>query len=535
MRGSATILHVTTIPSYAKDNHPSLPCSFILNPRSLGLLTRLGRSHLPTTSLGQDAQATTRTKSVMLNSMFCNCLLACVVTSLLVATSFGEDKAPDKLELPPNQERLSLEIKIADEKGQPVAGAKVTPWALRWGSTHGGWDENDKFAGFGPTAVESDKDGLVTIEYPKFRIAEDKTPTIQVSIFVDHFDYAFVSDTHIDVPRDEPFPVRLREGASLEVAPSIRGKRTDLKNIHAIWSDYRSWQKESTPRPTENGRLQIPAMSRGQNTILLVKMEDETATHFSRITQFVADVEETLVLDIPLERTRRISGILSENVPRPIVNGRVKLNTLRPNREDSNRVGWRTWAAVEPDGSFTIEGWPRHEKFQVTALCDGYHARSGSAPKEVENAVTSSHLRPQVFNPTAASIEVAMMPMGKCVVTVVDQDDNPIADANVSSNPNVGWWNGGSQIYCHPLVRNERLLAQKDYKGSIEDGDYPVPFRGSTDKKGRATLELPGGNRRFRAFKKGYRSPDRQGVRTEVVQDELTELTIRLSQKETAE
>jgi hypothetical protein len=93
-------------------------------------------------------------------------------------------------------------------------------------------------------------------------------------------------------------------------------------------------------------------------------------------------------------------------------------------------------------------------------------------------------------------IEVAMTPLVDCVVTAIDEDGKPIAGVEVASSPNVCWWNSGSQIYCHPLVRGERRLKERDYVNAIDDA-FPPPFRSITNGDGKATLKLPAGRERL--------------------------------------
>jgi hypothetical protein len=51
------------------------------------------------------------------------------------------------------QEELELPVRVVSPDGQPVAKAKVTPWALRSSLGHGPWRDHPKErAGFGPKA-----------------------------------------------------------------------------------------------------------------------------------------------------------------------------------------------------------------------------------------------------------------------------------------------------------------------------------------------------------------------------------------------
>jgi hypothetical protein len=127
-------------------------------------------------------------------------------------------------------------------------------------------------------------------------------------------------------------------------------------------------------------------------------------------------------------------------------------------------------------------------------------------------------------------IKVAMTPLASCLVTAVDQGDKPVAGVKVTSWPNVGWWNDGSQIYCAPLARGERLLRNRQYDKAI-DKVFPPPFEGETDAHGKLTLELPVGHQRLALISDVYELPiflGQRDVRVELALGNTTEATLRL-------
>lgn len=331
-----------------------------------------------------------------------------------------------------------------------------------------------------------------------------------------------------------PYEVKLSRGVPLEIRPFIDGKAISLDGVFLLWSDGRSWRKGVAPEKTASGSLRIPAMRPGKNSMLAVKLDGDRATHFSRIIEFELAAGEPKKIDVPLRPSLRIQGVLSANVPRPVRQGRIKTETLPPAGYAANRVNWFSWTAIRPDGTFTIDGWPADEPMQLIALCDEYIATSGAAPSVVQHPrdpKVDPFKRPQVFDPGQTGlITVAMSPLVRCVATAVDGDDKPVAGVNVVSCPNVGWWNWGSQIYCHPLVRCERLLRERDYESAIDEA-FPVPFRGTTDAQGKATLFLPAGKEDLGAGNNVYELPVFLGsrdVRVKLVPGETTEATLRL-------
>jgi hypothetical protein len=96
--------------------------------------------------------------------------------------------------------------------------------------------------------------------------------------------------------------------------------------------------------------------------------------------------------------------------------------------------------------------------------------------------------------------------------------------------PNVQWWNDGSQIYCHPLVRGERMLRERDYM-TVADEAFPPPFSGETDANGKVTLEIPAGKESLAVESAVYELPvflGRRDAEVKLAHGATTEVTLRL-------
>jgi hypothetical protein len=438
------------------------------------------------------------------------------------------------------QQVLELPVRVVDKSGRPIADVKVTPWALRSSQGHGLWRKGDKEAHLSPESAFTDSDGAIAVGYPAFRDSKEQIRTIGVSLAVDHPDYAYQADLHIDVPLEAkgPYEITLSDGAPLEVAVTLDGKPADLENVFALWSDGRSWQPGVKPEKLADARLRIPTMPPGDNSVLLVKLDGDRATHFSAIHDLKIVEGENNRTEIELEPALEIKGRLSANVPRPVRNGRVKVWTLTPKGAHHSRVDWFTWVPVEEDGTFLITGWPKDEPIQVIALCDGFCATSGKAPDAVENPPDPSKdhfTRPQVFVLGRQEIKLAMTPLARCAVTTVDEDEKPVAGIRVISWPNVAWWNDGSQIYCDPLVRGERLLKDRNYQDAV-DKAFPQPFEAETDRFGKAMMEIPAGGEDLAMESDVYELPvflGRREIDVELKSGKTTDVTLRLQPRGT--
>jgi len=446
-------------------------------------------------------------------------ILRLVLLGVWVALLASGDAVSAEVDAASRQELLPLAVRVVDPDGKPVAGAKVIPWALRSSQGHGWW-KSDGQGDNGPTKTTTDVDGRAMVVYPKYRYLDERIQTIEVTISIDHPDFVYISHEFINVPRQgaEPHEVKLARGATLEVEPIQDGKPAPLEGLHVLWSDARSWQPGESVLATDTGRLKLPTMAAGEGEVLLVRLEGDRATHFSSIVPVELAVGETLHESIELRPAVRIEGRLRANVPRPVKNGRVQVATL-PRRAGDESVEWVSWAPVSEDGTFVLDAWPDSEPIQVTALCEGFIAESGQAPDVVKNVRdTDPYWRPQVFGTQQVQnpIEIAMTPMARCDVAVVDAHGAPLANVEVSSWPNVGWWNGGSQVYCTRLVRGERLLLLRDYLAAADNQERP-PFRATTDAHGRCQLWLPGKRADLNAKHDDFELPVDRGEREQSV------------------
>ena len=109
------------------------------------------------------------------------------------------------------------------------------------------WGGDKDRAAMDPRAAITSADGQTEVAYPYFRDVEEGTRTIGVSVYVDHYDFAFPGAIHIDLPRedDSPYEVKLEYGGHVELRPTILGEPADTEDLFALWSDGRSWRPPS--------------------------------------------------------------------------------------------------------------------------------------------------------------------------------------------------------------------------------------------------------------------------------------------------
>lgn len=458
--------------------------------------------------------------------------------NLLFAEPAVEAKLPPHLS--DRQQRLFLPVRVVDQAGKPLAGAVITPWALRSSQGHGQWrDDPKERSELAPIAVTTDDAGIAAVGYPKYRDAEERTGTLSVSLWVDHPNFVFIDDLHIDLPLETkgPYEIMLQRGGTVEIIPQLNGKPLPTENLFAITSEGRSWKTDYKPDVAADGAFRFKALPPGPNSIRLVRLDGETATHFSQLLTFDLQANNTLRQVAKMQPAVVVKGRLSQTTM-PVRDGRVKAWTLKAERSVPD-CRWITWAPVDPEGNFSFN-WPANELAQIIALSKDSIATSGSKPAVVVDKVRDPDpfLRAHVFSPAElqAEVTIPMTPLVPCEIQTVDAQGNPLEDVGVVSSPNVGWWNGGSQIYCSPLIRGEKLLQVRKYYDAA-DRENAAEFRQKTNAEGYATLYLPPGKKRdIVAYSDEYELPvsfGRRSVRLELIAGETARLRLVMQPKGT--
>ena len=190
-------------------------------------------------------------------------------------------------------------------------------------------------------------------------------------------------------------------------------------------------------------------------------------------------------VSLALKPARTVRGKLSDNVPRPVVNGRVVVNIVPAGRTFRDPIlRWHTWTGVNDDDSFEMPSLPAGD-LEVIALCDGFISVDGSGQRQ------SSVIRyPQKHTIGANDLDIVidMEPTARLEVTVFDDNGRLLEGARVSTWPNVCWHNYGSTIFCSSLYKSVDRLRQLHEDQDDFQRDIPSGFFGISDVNGVAVL-----------------------------------------------
>ncbi|TWT84072.1 hypothetical protein CA13_55480 [Planctomycetes bacterium CA13] len=455
----------------------------------------------------------------------------------------------------------NFEVLIHDSDEQPIKNVTVTPWALRSSQGHGRWNDGDEFAEMSPVAVTTDAKGVATIRYPFYRNVKEETRTFSVSVNLSHPDFTIADSIHIDVPLldDEPKKIEMVRAAQLEFIPESSAQDFETAQIHVVSSDRSTALSKSIKRTTD--RVRLETLSPGPFRAMLVRLVDGQATAFSEPIELKLKSGQNKAIKAVMHPAIDIRGRLGDEVPRPVIAGRV-CAIASPRKHPLPNFDWAQWAPVDEDGEFVIKGYPRSEPLQVIALCDHFIARNGRDPNAkpkpddpskpdffgglkavaeiAEELTRPSHRpcsRPQTFasNPQQP-ILIRMSPLVRCQITVVNPDNDPLSNVLVGASPNVFWWDWGSQVYGDSLMRSTEWLTgttveEPWYSDSVRG--YDMPFFEYSDAKGESIIYLPPGKQSLFVYDKadGYQLPIFMGRRdcdVTVVAGEKLSITLQL-------
>ena len=418
-------------------------------------------------------------------------------------------------------------IEVVDVRGKPIPGATVKPYALRpkpagGQSGHYLWTK-DRYD-ISPEPVVTNETGTVNVPYPTFVVERVETGKITVSI--KHPEY--ISDTQDIVvstspPRGAPWRVRMNfiidrlDGGAVvtRTNPLVlkRGELLILKPAETLesvtelyaqtssegWHDNDFWDR------SQPGVVVSRKHSLGVHAVRLIGLNEDNELMFSETLDVTIKQGVTNSVSLALKPARTVRGKLSDNVPRPVVNGRVVVNIVPAGRTFRDPIlRWHTWTGVNDDDSFEMPSLPAGD-LEVIALCDGFISVDGSGQRQ------SSVIRyPQKHTIGANDLDIVidMEPTARLEVTVFDDNGRLLEGARVSTWPNVCWHNCGSTIFCSSLYKSVDRLRQLHEDQDDFQRDIPSGFFGISDVNGVAVLSnVPARQTSFAVEHKDYVLP----------------------------
>jgi hypothetical protein len=349
-----------------------------------------------------------------------------------------------------------------------------------------------------PTAHRTNADGIAEVDYPEM-IAGTVLCT-SIDAIVSHPDY-IRAIARVTVSESKDFEVILKQGVSFKLKAVDEDGKPLSKPFSVIMSGEtppENWNDLGT------GTIESKAIPNGDHQAMIVMPGTDGKTCFSEplfIRVGEKDREKGVLLeDVEVYTGTRLTGKISDKVPRPIRDGQVMALQAPMPFEDKQNVGietlrWGEWVPIREDGSFEFVSLPRSGKIQMIAKCDGFVGKRGFTNDEsfdIEELETN--------------VTLEMTPTIDVEIVVTDNAGLPISGASVGSSPNQLWAGWGSQILGTKWKSIDEVVARLDPTKSVPEREMAFrDFSSKTDAEGIARIRnLPQDERDFYVGKKEY-------------------------------
>jgi hypothetical protein len=368
-------------------------------------------------------------------------------------TESDKKETENKLDL---SKMTDLKVVLKGDDGMPVVGASVTPYAMRMKGQngHGYWND-EKFGP--PKAALSDQQGEAVIRYPsQVDVGSELYTTSLVTFQIEHSDYV-PKTVHFDLgpPQAE---VTLQPGCEVQLSAVDEAGNPVNKFAVLMAGPHATtnWVDDG-----QNGR-RTRAMKDGKWQTILVSIPEKGPTLFSGVMPLAVRPKQAVKLrNIRLLPGARVFGKLSDNVPRPIKEGRI-IATSAPKPADSSyaendpSIVWHECTGIDEKGEFELPSLPRGGEVQVIAICDGWLSKT--TIKEANGFFVAGQLFP--IDSEEVSLIVDMEQTGVLDITVKKPDGSPLEGATVAAWPNQMYYKGGSTVLGQEINSRDSVIHQ---------------------------------------------------------------------------
>ena len=439
-----------------------------------------------------------------------------------------------------------LLVTVVDKQGKPVEGAEVDAPNLRTRKNpdaHHGNPPNKK--------TKTNQQGTAEMLYPKY--VYEQMETGQVTLTVSHPDFvAYYQDHRVD----SPIKVTLEPGRRVRLTAKDASTGQRIRDrLFVLTADF----AETMPWKLLDGNVHLShPLSNEIRLMLVVCLQDGKPTLFSDLIDLGKyPPGDCRIDDVTMSPGRKIAGRLSDDVPRPVIKGRVGL-VIASSVSDSpvcgNSIIWEDFVSTNEDGTFEFSSVPRNEIFQLAAYCRGWVSVTPSVEQirhfpgntsdegaqiEHDTLVVAQHFAADNFDP----VEIKMEPLASCRVTVKDGNGTPIPDVSVSLSSYTSWspdFTCGIGYYSKTSVtlglKKDEAYRQLD---KSRDVDKDESRSNITDSNGQATIHNLAGKKDtwVGAFHEdfelppGKRSPYHRSASVDLKPGEMSEITLTLQRK----
>lgn len=370
-------------------------------------------------------------------------------------------------------------ILVVGPDDKPIANASFKPWGL---NSNYFWPTKQMGP---PTAQRTNAEGIAEVDYPE--MIGGTVLCTSIHGVVSHPDY-IRAIARVTVSESKDFEVKLKQGISFKLKAVDEDGKPLSKPFTVIMSG-------NTPpenwNDLGNGTIESKAIPNGDHQAMIVMPGTDGKTCFSEplfIRVGEKDREKGVLLeDVEVYAGIRLTGKISDNVPRPIRDGQVMALQAPMPMEDPQNLGiatlrWGDWVPIREDGSFEFVSLPRSGKIQMIAKCDGFVGKADDRGFTIGESFEIDERETKVTLEMEPTIDVE--------IAVTDKAGLPISGASVGFNPNQLWAGWGSQILGERWKSMDDVVARLDRSKSVPEGEREYSgYMSETDAGGIARIQ----------------------------------------------
>ncbi|QDT08835.1 hypothetical protein [Planctomycetes bacterium K23_9] len=322
-----------------------------------------------------------------------------------------------------------FELTLLDPEGEPVEGVSVRLKTLRFEEIR------SLRIGLFEQAKVSDADGFVRLTYPTtYETRLGLGTTSEIGFVFEHPE--FVTQQISFDPTTDATKHTLDRGCRLSFS-AVDAEREPIGNF----SVYMSGPAALVTWFAEKGTSAkfSTAIPDGSWQAILVSPRNDGRHLFSQVMPVrLAEDQVVSIRKVPMTGGMRLTGRLSENVPRPIRNGTVSVACIPKSSQqrggnEAAPLGWNEWTVVNDDGTFEFASLPVMETMQIIARCDGWLIDDEQGDRLFfRGKYVSASERTNQGN---LALTLPMVPSGNLRVVVKDENGQPVRYAKVYARP----------------------------------------------------------------------------------------------------
>ncbi|OAI57586.1 hypothetical protein AYO49_01900 [Verrucomicrobiaceae bacterium SCGC AG-212-N21] len=381
--------------------------------------------------------------------------------------------------LTPPEGKALYRFVVQDQSGKPVAGAKITFSCARLEANRG--------ACFGPSVFGDAKEfpsgktnaqGILEIQTPAQADNGSKVYAMSTGVAAEGY---IAQPVAADAPINSETVFKLEPAAKVSVRLLHEGRPVLDHAVILSGGEVPEYGALAFAPDAAGQCLTNHQSPTGHRALQAAYRTPEGSLVFSSVITTELKTGENPIIEAPLQPGLRLSGRLSDDVPRPVKDARIAVYVTRPDGGLIDKFYWTDWTTVREDGAFEFASVPAG-RVRFLALMDGW-----SSPFKKEDGMRNRPWSAGVLTQSRSDLVVPMERTASCEVTVVDVQGKPLPGAQVHASPNFSPDSWGNQMLAVGYQTLASMIDQ-DAGARLDVEATWKRFVVTTDEQGRATI-----------------------------------------------